>query len=227
MEWVGLDWISLAEGRDKQSTAVNTITNLWVPDNSGNVLTRWGTYSFLKWTVPVCRLYQGVQIWASILWTTAAGLIKHPNTLRLIWKILPFFLCSICKEFEDIIVRALTVPKSTEELVEMGRYMLYANTTFMEKMKGEVAVMIQQLVQLMDMQLLGEEHIDLNTQTVLWLRNITPVLRQNSLVSLIKHFYIVLCCNGDCGCTVVKLLCYKLEGRWFDPSWCHWNFSLT
>ena len=24
---------------------------------------------------------------------------------------------------------------------------------------------------------------------------------------------------------VVKVLCYKSEGRWFDPSWCHWNFS--
>ena len=21
--------------------------------------------------------------------------------------------------------------------------------------------------------------------------------------------------------------CYKSEGRWFDPSWCHWNFLLT
>ena len=29
------------------------------------------------------------------------------------------------------------------------------------------------------------------------------------------------------GRTVVKALCYKSEGRWFDPSWCHWNFSLT
>ena len=27
--------------------------------------------------------------------------------------------------------------------------------------------------------------------------------------------------------TVVKALCYKSEGRWFDPSWCHCNFSLT
>ena len=32
---------------------------------------------------------------------------------------------------------------------------------------------------------------------------------------------------GDRGGTVVKVLCYKSEGRWFDPSWCHWNFSLT
>jgi hypothetical protein len=30
--------------------------------------------------------------------------------------------------------------------------------------------------------------------------------------------------DGD---TVVKVLCYKSEGRWFDSGWCHWNFSLT
>jgi len=32
---------------------------------------------------------------------------------------------------------------------------------------------------------------------------------------------------GDRGGTVVKVLCYKSEGRWFDRSWCQWNFSLT
>ena len=26
--------------------------------------------------------------------------------------------------------------------------------------------------------------------------------------------------EGDRGSTMVKLLCYKSEGRWFDPSWC-------
>jgi hypothetical protein len=31
----------------------------------------------------------------------------------------------------------------------------------------------------------------------------------------------------DRGSTVVKVLCYKSEGRWFDSRWCHWNFSLT
>ena len=91
------------------------------------------------------------------------------------------------------------MPRSTEELVEMGRYMSYANTTFMEKMKGELAVMIQQLVQLMDMQSLSQEHVDLNAKTVLWPWNMTPVLKQNSLVSLVKHFYIVLCCNASYG----------------------------
>jgi len=33
--------------------------------------------------------------------------------------------------------------------------------------------------------------------------------------------------SGDRGGTVVKVLCYKSEGRWFDPRWRHWNFSLT
>jgi len=32
---------------------------------------------------------------------------------------------------------------------------------------------------------------------------------------------------GDRGSTVVKVLCYESEGRWFDPRWCNWNFSLT
>jgi hypothetical protein len=31
----------------------------------------------------------------------------------------------------------------------------------------------------------------------------------------------------DRGSTVVKVLRYKSEGRWFDPRWLHWNFSLT
>jgi len=30
--------------------------------------------------------------------------------------------------------------------------------------------------------------------------------------------------NGDRGNTVFKVLCYKSEGPWFDPSWCQWIF---
>jgi hypothetical protein len=29
------------------------------------------------------------------------------------------------------------------------------------------------------------------------------------------------------GGTVVKVLRYKSEGRWFDSRWYRWNFSLT
>ena len=41
------------------------------------------------------------------------------------------------------------------------------------------------------------------------------------------YMYIYVHIIGDRGGTVVKVLCYKSEGRWFDPIWCHWNFSLT
>jgi hypothetical protein len=33
--------------------------------------------------------------------------------------------------------------------------------------------------------------------------------------------------EGGRGSTVVKVLCYNSESRWFDPRWCHWNSSLT
>ena len=29
---------------------------------------------------------------------------------------------------------------------------------------------------------------------------------------------------GDRGSTVAKVLCYKSEGPWFDPSRCRWTF---
>jgi len=32
---------------------------------------------------------------------------------------------------------------------------------------------------------------------------------------------------GDRSSTVVKVLCYKSEGRWFNFRWCHWKVSLT
>jgi len=36
----------------------------------------------------------------------------------------------------------------------------------------------------------------------------------------------ITCIYGVRGSTAVKVLCYKSEGRWFDPNWCHWKFSL-
>jgi len=36
--------------------------------------------------------------------------------------------------------------------------------------------------------------------------------------SSVVHKTVVAVSGGDCGSTVVKVLCYKSEGRWFDPS---------
>jgi hypothetical protein len=32
---------------------------------------------------------------------------------------------------------------------------------------------------------------------------------------------------GHAAAQLVEALHNKLEGRWFDSRWCHWNFSLT
>ena len=37
-------------------------------------------------------------------------------------------------------------------------------------------------------------------------------------------FMDLLSYSADRGSTVVKVLCYKSEGRWFDCSWCQWIF---
>jgi len=45
-------------------------------------------------------------------------------------------------------------------------------------------------------------------------------------IFLNQPVFLLLISVGDRGSTVVKALCYKSEGRWFDPTWFHWNFSL-
>ena len=41
------------------------------------------------------------------------------------------------------------------------------------------------------------------------------------------EIFLALISVWDSSSAVVKFLCYKTEGRWFDSRWCHWNFSLT
>ena len=52
-----------------------------------------------------------------------------------------------------------------------------------------------------------------------------------ALYYIIKRLYfkikIPTLSYNDRGGTVVKVLCYNSEGRWFDSRWCHWNFLLT
>jgi len=46
------------------------------------------------------------------------------------------------------------------------------------------------------------------------------LLYLSASVIIIKLPYLIIYL-GDCGSTMVKALCYKSEGRWFDSRWCH------
>jgi hypothetical protein len=37
--WVGMDWIDMAQDRDRWRAVVSAVMNLWVPQNAGNFLT--------------------------------------------------------------------------------------------------------------------------------------------------------------------------------------------
>jgi len=50
-----------------------------------------------------------------------------------------------------------------------------------------------------------------------------PIIRGENTHEVMQYLCIHIC-TGDCGGTVVKVLCYKSGGRWFDPSWCQWIF---
>jgi hypothetical protein len=52
----------------------------------------------------------------------------------------------------------------------------------------------------------------------------TLIFMGSHLHSLIVFIIITKTADGG---TVVKVLRYKPEGRWFDSRRCHWNFSLT
>jgi len=39
-----------------------------------------------------------------------------------------------------------------------------------------------------------------------------------------QYFNYIINAQGDHGSTVVKVLCYKSEGRWFHSSQCQWIF---
>jgi len=53
-------------------------------------------------------------------------------------------------------------------------------------------------------------------------RNLNLVISDFFEVTLLK--VIISQKHKTGGSTVVKVLCYKSEGRWFDPSWCQWIF---
>jgi len=53
---------------------------------------------------------------------------------------------------------------------------------------------------------------------------VTKTDESNRHIKFLSFKVLYMWTEGDRSSTVVKVLCYKLEGRWFDPNWCQWIF---
>jgi hypothetical protein len=60
IRWEGVDWIHLAQDRDRWRAVVNTVMNLRVPWKAGNFLTSWMAVSFWRRTLPHVFSYRPV-----------------------------------------------------------------------------------------------------------------------------------------------------------------------
>jgi len=72
-----------------------------------------------------------------------------------------------------------------------------------------------------------ERLLIINIESLQFYRLLTSVTNKDHWhfgLSLSSLFNITCGAKGrDCGSTVVKVLCYKSEGRWFDSRLCHWH----
>ncbi|OXU22263.1 hypothetical protein TSAR_003308 [Trichomalopsis sarcophagae] len=99
------------------------------------------------------------------------------------------FNLGICAEFEVIREKALRIPEETEELLELGRYMLHASATILETLRTKISQSLSMMASLFEMTSLSREHIELNNETVNWLQQrIKPILEKNSVMYEQKKF---------------------------------------
>ncbi|XP_021325607.1 dynein axonemal heavy chain 12 isoform X2 [Danio rerio] len=115
------------------------------------------------------------------------GLAKKANALSkiIVGKLVSsHHQCSlqICEEFEAIRDRALKVPETTEEMMEMITYINQVKTKGIEELNNRIMEAQQRMNYLMDVHIFNEEHLDLNTTVLLWPQNINPIFDQSDEV---------------------------------------------
>ncbi|XP_057662092.1 dynein axonemal heavy chain 12 isoform X1 [Diorhabda carinulata] len=89
---------------------------------------------------------------------------------------------NICLAFENIRQDALRKLHNSEELIAQGQYMVWVKTELLLELRERIQKMLYDLTQLMEFGTINKDHMDLNTTTVLWLKNIETILEQYSFM---------------------------------------------
>ncbi|KAH0814233.1 hypothetical protein GEV33_008564 [Tenebrio molitor] len=85
----------------------------------------------------------------------------------------------ICEAFDIIYVRATQKPITTEEVIEIGKYMAWVRTDYLDELKERVFKALAYLTKLIQLGPLRENHIIINAKAINWLDEILPVLEEN------------------------------------------------
>uniref|UniRef100_A0A671QGA3 Dynein heavy chain linker domain-containing protein n=1 Tax=Sinocyclocheilus anshuiensis TaxID=1608454 RepID=A0A671QGA3_9TELE len=104
------------------------------------------------------------------------GLANKANTLSEI------IVGKICKEFEGIRDRALKVPETTEDMMEMITYTGQVKTKGIEELNNRITEAQHRMNYLMDVHIFDAEHLELNATVLLWPQNIYPIFDQSDEV---------------------------------------------
>ncbi|XP_041350374.1 dynein heavy chain 12, axonemal-like isoform X3 [Gigantopelta aegis] len=86
---------------------------------------------------------------------------------------------SICKEFRMMQERALKVPETSEDLMEMVDFVTNARTIGMVSLNERIKESKDRLAYLIDVFMFTKEDIELNCEVLTWPKRINPVFDQN------------------------------------------------
>uniref|UniRef100_A0A2C9M9T7 Uncharacterized protein n=1 Tax=Biomphalaria glabrata TaxID=6526 RepID=A0A2C9M9T7_BIOGL len=88
----------------------------------------------------------------------------------------------ICKEFHNIKEKALAVPSSSEELIDMLNFVEVARTTGMIQLNERITESKDRLAYLIDVFFFEPKDIELNCEVLTWPKRIMPIFDENDVL---------------------------------------------
>ncbi|XP_044742040.1 dynein axonemal heavy chain 12 [Chrysoperla carnea] len=86
----------------------------------------------------------------------------------------------IYNEYESINKRALKVPESTAELVELGKYMTWVKQVYLAELQTQIKDSLQRMIRLADLTEITRDEIESCSETLTWIRKIKPILEAHN-----------------------------------------------
>lgn len=88
----------------------------------------------------------------------------------------------ICSVFQEIKRRALEIPRSTEQLLECGEYMLNIKTVKMFELQNRIQESLRIGGLLIELTDLSPDHIGLQVEAIRWFNNMKSIFEQNGFL---------------------------------------------